>query len=232
VLNLSEALSCSLHEATAATADTGPLCAEPFAAASGGAFVAVAIEGASGAAGAISARCLDTLPQYPAPKLDDSSVANQLGLVPALVTSSEPPPPPPSGPALGSEGLPSSGSVAHADGGCRPCAFLHTKGCENGLSCSFCHLCGPEEKRRRRKEKLEMKRVALSSGPQGLPGSPDSSGSGRSVGGSGSSGSSGSGSGRKGESDGPHRQPEWVPAATVATITATGRCWRARATRG
>jgi len=69
------------------------------------------------------------------------------------------PPPPPAGPALGSEELPSVGSSAHAAGCCRPCAFLHTKGCESGLACKFCHLCGPEVRKCRRQEKLQERRA-------------------------------------------------------------------------
>lgn len=55
--------------------------------------------------------------------------------------------------------LPSKGSAGHAVGTCKPCAFQHTKGCENGEECSFCHLCSPEELKRRRKDKLEMRRL-------------------------------------------------------------------------
>jgi len=69
-------------------------------------------------------------------------------------------PPPPSDPAPGSAELPSLGSARHALGSCTPCAFLHTKGCQNGFTCAFCHLCGPEEKKRRRKENLEQRRAA------------------------------------------------------------------------
>lgn len=47
--------------------------------------------------------------------------------------------------------LPSLGSAAHRDGDCKPCAFLHKKGCENGRMCKFCHLCEPGEKKRRAK---------------------------------------------------------------------------------
>jgi hypothetical protein len=72
-------------------------------------------------------------------------------------------PPPPPGPALGTEELPSVGSSEHAAGCCKPCAFLHTKGCEHGFACKFCHLCGPDERKQRRQEKLlelrELKRV-------------------------------------------------------------------------
>jgi len=62
-----------------------------------------------------------------------------------------PPPPPP--PPLGPNELPTVGSADHYKGKCKPCAFLYTKGCENGYECPFCHLCPPEEKRRRQKEK-------------------------------------------------------------------------------
>jgi len=68
------------------------------------------------------------------------------------------PPPPPAGPALGTAELPSVGSGEHAAGCCKPCAFLHTKGCESGLACKFCHLCGPEERKRRRQGKLQERR--------------------------------------------------------------------------
>lgn len=49
--------------------------------------------------------------------------------------------------------VPTLGSAGHYAGACKPCAFLYTKGCENGAQCSFCHLCPPDEKRRRQKEK-------------------------------------------------------------------------------
>lgn len=53
-----------------------------------------------------------------------------------------------------SEQLPSLGSKLHTNGRCKPCAFFHTKGCESGLNCQFCHLCDDGEKKRRRREKL------------------------------------------------------------------------------
>jgi len=54
--------------------------------------------------------------------------------------------------------LPSVGSKGHARGRCKPCAFFHIKGCDNGALCKFCHLCDPGEKKRRAKEKLANKR--------------------------------------------------------------------------
>merc|ERR1711862_879499 len=56
-------------------------------------------------------------------------------------------------PHPGSEELPSVGSADHWSGQCRPCAFTH-KGCSAGINCSFCHLCDPGEKKRRRKDKV------------------------------------------------------------------------------
>mmetsp|Transcript_3020 Transcript_3020/g.7242 ORF Transcript_3020/g.7242 Transcript_3020/m.7242 type:complete len:308 (-) Transcript_3020:452-1375(-) len=68
--------------------------------------------------------------------------------------------PPPLSRAPGSAELPSIGSAAHEQGRCRPCAFFHTKGCEIGPTCSFCHLCGVDERKRRRKETTEQRQVA------------------------------------------------------------------------
>lgn len=79
-----------------------------------------------------------------------------------------PTPAPPPGPALGSPELPSTGSAGHSSGRCKPCAFLHTRGCENGITCEFCHLCEPGEKKRRHKEKISNRRrlkQALMGGP-------------------------------------------------------------------
>lgn len=57
-------------------------------------------------------------------------------------------------PELGSAELPTVGSANHRFGGCKPCAFAHTKGCENGVNCQFCHLCEPGEKKRRQKQRV------------------------------------------------------------------------------
>jgi len=68
-------------------------------------------------------------------------------------------PSPPDHPALGSDEMPTVGSAGHAAGSCKPCAFFHTVGCSNGLACSFCHLCDADERKRRRKTKLEARRA-------------------------------------------------------------------------
>jgi hypothetical protein len=61
-------------------------------------------------------------------------------------------------------GLWSTGSAAHENGTCKPCAFLwkdpKEPGCQNGQACSFCHLCPPGEVKRRKKEKMFMRKVA------------------------------------------------------------------------
>lgn len=59
---------------------------------------------------------------------------------------------------LGSPELPTVGSANHHLGKCKPCAFVHRSGCSNGVDCPFCHLCDPDEKKRRQKERWEKKR--------------------------------------------------------------------------
>mmetsp|Transcript_5170 Transcript_5170/g.9338 ORF Transcript_5170/g.9338 Transcript_5170/m.9338 type:complete len:135 (+) Transcript_5170:150-554(+) len=49
--------------------------------------------------------------------------------------------------------LPSVGSLSHDAGTCKPCVFLFKEGCNSGKNCSFCHLCPPGEKKRRKKER-------------------------------------------------------------------------------
>lgn len=61
---------------------------------------------------------------------------------------------------LGSADMPTLGSKGHFLGSCKPCAFYHKDGCENGLNCKFCHICDQGAKKRRQKEKLAMRRVA------------------------------------------------------------------------
>eukprot|EP00441_Pelagodinium_beii_P010689 CAMPEP_0197703840 /NCGR_PEP_ID=MMETSP1338-20131121/125641_1 /TAXON_ID=43686 ORGANISM="Pelagodinium beii, Strain RCC1491" /NCGR_SAMPLE_ID=MMETSP1338 /ASSEMBLY_ACC=CAM_ASM_000754 /LENGTH=271 /DNA_ID=CAMNT_0043287739 /DNA_START=53 /DNA_END=868 /DNA_ORIENTATION=+ len=62
-------------------------------------------------------------------------------------------PPMPLQSAPGSAELPSVGSKDHGTGECKPCAFLHVRGCDNGAMCKFCHLCDAGEKKRRQKAK-------------------------------------------------------------------------------
>jgi hypothetical protein len=63
-----------------------------------------------------------------------------------------------SGHALGPDALPSRGSALHRYGACKPCAFIYREGCRGGVDCQFCHLCGPAERKARKKERLAMKR--------------------------------------------------------------------------
>lgn len=71
-------------------------------------------------------------------------------------------------PQLGGPDLPTVGSRSHRTGGCKPCAFIWKEsGCQNGINCSFCHLCDAGEKKRRAKEKKEMLQ-SLRTGAGGL----------------------------------------------------------------
>jgi len=56
-------------------------------------------------------------------------------------------------------GLPSAGSVSHALGTCKPCAFVHTKGCRSGAGCKFCHLCEDGSRKQRKKLWRENRRA-------------------------------------------------------------------------
>lgn len=87
------------------------------------------------------------------------------------------PPPPPlppflpfvEEPRLGSEELPTRGSAGHRSGACKPCAFFHTKGCESGVDCGFCHLCWPGEKIRRRKERMLQRKTTSNNQQHAMP---------------------------------------------------------------
>lgn len=59
-------------------------------------------------------------------------------------------------PQLGSEEAPTIGSLGHKYGNCKPCAFMHTKGCTTGVACQFCHLCDKNERKRRQKQKHQQ----------------------------------------------------------------------------
>merc|ERR1712083_995633 len=54
----------------------------------------------------------------------------------------------------------SRGAALHHRGKCKPCAFFGKDGagCQNGVDCAFCHLCGAEERKRRSKEKQRKHR--------------------------------------------------------------------------
>lgn len=68
----------------------------------------------------------------------------------------------------------------HNNGTCTPCGYFHAKvdGCRHGNECQFCHLCGPDEVKKRKKIKeLEKKKKlrdmaeaqGASSAPTGYP---------------------------------------------------------------
>jgi transposase-like protein len=55
-----------------------------------------------------------------------------------------------------SQDIDSIGSLAHASGSCRPCAwFWKPEGCANGKECRHCHACPQGEGRRRKKERAK-----------------------------------------------------------------------------
>lgn len=54
------------------------------------------------------------------------------------------------------------GSALHAKGECQPCAwFYKPRGCQNGLDCSYCHLCPDGELKARKKTKQALMRMGL-----------------------------------------------------------------------
>jgi hypothetical protein len=56
----------------------------------------------------------------------------------------------------GMPGCPSLGSCNHHLGLCRPCDFVHRDGCRQGADCPFCHLCGPEDNKQKKKERQKL----------------------------------------------------------------------------
>lgn len=58
--------------------------------------------------------------------------------------------------------LPSIGSAYHNMGMCKPCGFLHKGGCANAMACKFCHICGPDELKQRKKDKKLAKQAVKS----------------------------------------------------------------------
>merc|ERR1712048_727393 len=67
-------------------------------------------------------------------------------------------------PELGTPELPTVGSSGHHVGNCKPCAFFYTKGCGSGVDCTFCHLCPPGEKKKRKNDKKELRRAVAQLG--------------------------------------------------------------------
>jgi hypothetical protein len=58
-------------------------------------------------------------------------------------------------------GCPSRGSVHHHMGMCMPCDFVNRgDSCRAGADCNFCHLCGPEENKQRRKSRQKQLKMA------------------------------------------------------------------------
>jgi len=93
---------------------------------------------------------LISLPLTPAPELPSlPSFSAEKKQLPVLMTPEKQP----IQLAPETEQLPSIGSAGHRLGQCKPCAFMHTKGCSSGADCQFCHICEPGEKQRRQKEK-------------------------------------------------------------------------------
>jgi hypothetical protein len=61
------------------------------------------------------------------------------------------------------EDLDSVGSRLHDSGRCKPCAFFHTKGCNSGSGCLFCHRCPAHEKQRRKRLRRQLCHSLLNS---------------------------------------------------------------------
>jgi len=59
-------------------------------------------------------------------------------------------------------GLPSIGSAGHFVGECKPCAFVHSKGCTSGKACGFCHLCDSGVAKQRKREGRRRARAQMS----------------------------------------------------------------------
>eukprot|EP00930_Biecheleria_cincta_P036814 TRINITY_DN2522_c0_g1_i1.p1 TRINITY_DN2522_c0_g1~~TRINITY_DN2522_c0_g1_i1.p1 ORF type:complete len:319 (-),score=59.93 TRINITY_DN2522_c0_g1_i1:263-1219(-) len=62
----------------------------------------------------------------------------------------------------------SKGSMHHASGECQPCAwFWKPQGCLNGWACLRCHLCAPDEVKKRKK--AQLKQIKMSRTGKALP---------------------------------------------------------------
>merc|ERR1712080_336971 len=84
----------------------------------------------------------------PAPRRQRSSKSKKVQITPAMMN------------LLGTVDLPTLGSFGHNVNKCKPCAFAwKDQGCQSGVNCAFCHLCDTEEKKNRRKMKLDQRRA-------------------------------------------------------------------------
>jgi hypothetical protein len=59
----------------------------------------------------------------------------------------------------GMPGCPSVGSAGHHLGLCTPCDFVHRGSCRTGFACKFCHLCGPEANKQKKKDRRKLVRA-------------------------------------------------------------------------
>lgn len=75
---------------------------------------------------------------------------------------------------LGPSGeLTSVGSIGHAEGLCRPCAFVNNpkrEGCKNGIRCGYCHFLHVKKRVPRPSKHQRMVRRALRAQTEGAPG--------------------------------------------------------------
>jgi len=63
--------------------------------------------------------------------------------------------------AYGSPECPSLGSIHHHLGLCVPCDFINrTDACRMGAACKFCHLCGPEANKQKKKQRARALKIA------------------------------------------------------------------------
>lgn len=106
----------------------------------------------------------DEVPTLTLPLMVGSACLGEACIDPlARAASREAAKPPPTAEQLCPPGMPSIGSVHHALGNCKPCAFVHTKGCSSGKACQFCHLCAYGcAKRRKKAWKQQQQRAAES----------------------------------------------------------------------
>lgn len=107
--------------------------------------------------------CLDEVLNGPTPNVHSGKTGLMLPLAtmlppdPVLSTTAPGPSPNNSSSVRLNLELLTFGSEGHDSGTCKPCAFFHSKGCDNGSECAFCHVCGPTEKKRRQRDKVSRR---------------------------------------------------------------------------